>query len=287
MSHRISIQKSSETVVEYIVRKVGEKTSNREDCEQYFETMFKNADQENSVGKTFTTSEIGEAFVISMGKFDAAIKGKGKEKGSKKGKPRHVVIEHHGVMFMYHKDFEKSRIWFKQISGRIAQVCFKTKGPNLVITNTLAPHTWKSGDKSRDDMLELRQEFFQSYTEILLEFKDKCLHVAVGDFNTRLHGRLAGEESLLGNHVWGRGVTFLKTQDQSDKEQRALLITTLKAATHVLMNSFFEKTAEKKITRSDWSATGPPYIPQRYAELDFFIANRRSRKATSRAIIIQ
>ena len=126
-------------------------------------------------------------------------------------------------------------------------------------------------------MLEIRQEFFQMCTEILLEYKDKCLHLAVGDFNTRLHGQMTGEESVIGKHVWGRGVKFLKTQDQADKEQRALLVTTLKASTHVHMNSFFEKCAEKKITRSDWNSNGPPYIPQRYAELDAIIANQRSR----------
>ena len=146
-----------------------------------------------------------------------------------------------------------------------------------MITNTLAPHSWKSGDRSREDMLEIRQDFFQSYTETLLEFKDKCLHLAVGDFNTRLHGQLAGEEAVIGKHVWGRGDKFLKTQDQADKEQRALLVTTLKTTTHVHMNSFFEKRAEKKITRSDWSAVGPPYTPQRYAELDAILANQRCR----------
>ena len=38
--------------------------------EMYFETMFKNADRENSIGRTFTTSDIGEAFVICMGKLE-------------------------------------------------------------------------------------------------------------------------------------------------------------------------------------------------------------------------
>ena len=90
---------------------------------------------------------------------------------------------------MYKRELEKSRIWFKQISGRLAQICFKTKGPNLVITNTLAPHTWLSGDRTKDDLLEIRQEFFNHYTDILLDHKEKCLHLAVGDFNTRLHAR--------------------------------------------------------------------------------------------------
>ena len=106
---RPSTQKENESTVEYIVRKVGEKADSRESTEMFFETMYKNADRENSVGKTFTTSEIGEAFVICMGKLETPSgksKGKGK-KGSGKGGYRHqTVTEHHGVMFMYHKDLE-------------------------------------------------------------------------------------------------------------------------------------------------------------------------------------
>ena len=83
------------------------------------------------------------------------------------------------------------------------QICFKTKDSNLVITNTLAPHAWLSGDRSKDDMLEIRQEFFQHYTEILLEQKEKCLHLAVGDFNTRLHASGRGEERVIGAHILG------------------------------------------------------------------------------------
>ena len=32
----------------------------------------------------------------------------------------------------------------------------------------------------------------------------------------------------------------------------------------------------KKVTRADWSATGPPYIPTRYAEIDAVLANKRT-----------
>ena len=130
------------------------------------------------------------------------------------------------------------------------QVCFKTRGPNLIITNTLAPHAWKSGDRSREDMLEVRQDFFQKYTEISLEYKDKSLHLALGDLNTSLHGQLAGEEQVIGKFVWGRGTNFLETQAQEDKEQRALLVTTLKATENVHMNSFLQKNCGEEDHKS-------------------------------------
>ena len=148
------------------------KTKTQEDVERYFKTLNRSAGKENSGGKTFSSNEIGEAFVICMGAFEVQSgKGKSKAKGTKgkgKGKQPSLVMEHHGVMFTYHKELEKSRIWLKQISGRLMQVCFKTRGPKLVITNALAPHTWKSGDRTREDMLEIRQDFFQKHTEVLL-----------------------------------------------------------------------------------------------------------------------
>ena len=62
-----------------------------------------------------------------------------------------------------------------------------------------------------------------------------------------------------------------------DKEQRGVLVAALNASEHIHMNSFFEKCDEEKVTRSDWQATGPPYIPTRYAEIDAIIANKRTK----------
>ena len=262
---RNSKQRENESNASYLIRKVLEKSENVETAETYFEVLLKHANEPNSFGRIFTENEIGQAFVECMEILNPNIpdetvidhkgKGKGKGKSSKKGKPnkgktsnrKPAITEHHGVMFMYKKELEKSRIWFKQISGRLAQICFKTKGPNMVITNTLAPHTWLSGDRSKDDMLEIRQEFFNHYTDILLDHKEKCLHIAVGDFNTRIHARCSGEENVLGPFVWGRGETFVKKLTPLDREQRGVLIATLKASEHIHMNSFFEKSDDKKV----------------------------------------
>ena len=167
---------------------------------------------------------------IDKGKFKGHAKGKGTPPTQPKGKGKDTnndirkqgIVEHHGVMIMYKKDLEKSRKWFKQIDGRNLQICFKTKGPDLVITNTLAPHTWASGDITKEDALEIRQDYFQSFTETLLDFKENKLHLVVGDLNTRLHARMEGEEEVLGKHIFGRGVEFVKKLPQADKEQREL-----------------------------------------------------------------
>ena len=38
-----------------------------------------------------------------------------------------------------------------------------------------------------------------------------------------------------------------------------------------------KKSAEKKMTRADWQAEGPPDTPFRYAEIDVILANKRIR----------
>ena len=112
---------------------------------------------------------------------------------------------------------------------------------------------------------------------MFIESSDKCLHVGIGDLNGRPHGRLNGEEDVIGPHTYGRGNRFIRNLPIEDKEQRNLLIACLKASEHVHMNSFFEKADHQKVTRADWNATGPPYSPDRYAEIDGILPNQRTK----------
>ena len=157
------------------------------------------------------------------------------------------------------------------------QICIKTNGPDLVITNCLAPHTWASGGITKEDAYEIRQVYFQLFTEMLFEQKEKNFHLVLGDLNTRLHAQLNNETDIIGKYIFGRGEKFVKNLPQHDKEQRMLLIAALRASDHIHMNSQFEKPDTKKITRTDWLNVGPPYTPNRYAELDAVLSNRRLR----------
>ena len=122
-------------------------------------------------------------------------------------------------MIMYKKEIENSRKWFKQISGRIMQICIKTNGPDLVITNCLAPHTWASGGITKEDAYEIRQDYFQLFTELLLEQREKNFHLVVGDLNTRLHARLDNETDVIGKYIFGRGTQFNRTYHNTTKNQ--------------------------------------------------------------------
>ena len=56
-----------------------------------------------------------------------------------------------------------------------------------------------------------------------------------------------------------------------------MLIASLETAEHVHISSRFQKTPEKKLSRADWQAVGPPYIPSRRAEIDVVMSNRRAQ----------
>ena len=141
------------------------------------------------------------------------------------------------------------------------QISPKTNGPDLVITKCLASHTWASGDITKEDAYEIRQDYFQTFTETLLEYKETKMHIVVGELNNRLHVRLENETDVLGKYIFGRGEQFTKKLPQHEKEQRMLRIAALKATEHIHMSSQFQKPDEKKIIRADWQAEGPPYIP--------------------------
>ena len=97
---------------------------------------------------------------------------------------------------MYKAIDEKARKWYRLISGRIMQVCFKCRGPDLVFTNVYAPHTWKN-KSTNEEVYNKRQDFFQQLNEIMIESESKTYHIACGDWNIRVHGRLETEEDVI------------------------------------------------------------------------------------------
>ena len=56
-----------------------------------------------------------------------------------------------------------------------------------------------------------------------------------------------------------------------------MFIACLRVSEHVHKNSYFEKDDCKKTTRSDWNVTGPPFTPDRYAEIDHVLPNQRTK----------
>ena len=113
-------------------------------------------------------------------------------------------------------------------------------------------------------MLEMIQEFFNHYIDILLDQKEKCLHIAFGDLNTRLHARCRSEERVIGPFIWSRGEKLVKKMNPIDKELRSVLVAALKAADHIHMNSFSKRMTLKKLREQAGKPqdhpTHPPYM---------------------------
>ena len=95
--------------------------------------------------------------------------------------------------------------------------------------------------------------------------------------NARIHGRYDYEERVLGKHIFGKGTQFLdKRKNEGKKLNRDLLINL--ANTHELriMNTIFQKPAEKLIThRPPGTEHGPPWTPDRYATTDHMLVRQR------------
>ena len=82
----------------------------------------------------------------------------------------------------------------------------------------------------------------------MIESEHKSYHIACGDWNIRVHGRLDTEEDVLGPFVYGRGATFVNNLPREDKDHRNLFIACLKSSEHTLRNSYFQKDDDKNVT---------------------------------------
>ena len=66
--------------------------------------------------------------------------------------------------------------------------------------------------------------FFTKFEDLLLEQAEGNMHIAGGDFNTRLHGRLRGEGDVIGQYIFGRGEKFIRTLSRDNREHRKNLL---------------------------------------------------------------
>ena len=96
-------------------------------------------------------------------------------------------------MIVFHKMHLKAMKWFKQISGNKMQICFKVKGPDLIINCVYAPNSRKDFD--------IREKWYADTTHLLLENNQK-LQITCGDFNARLHAKTR-HDTQIGPHVFG------------------------------------------------------------------------------------
>ena len=137
--------------------KTVEQSRNRGEALEHLSHIETRTGQETLADRFLSEEDVTDTYIRCTEHHDALdnlpiAKGKGKGKGKAEGKYKNIdiennagkqgIIEHHGAMCMYKQAFEKSRKCFKQINGRLVQICFKTEGPSMIITNARVPHTW-------------------------------------------------------------------------------------------------------------------------------------------------
>ena len=117
------------------------------------------------------------------------------------------------------------------------QLFFGTRGPDLVITNFYAPHTWTNRE-TIEEVKEKRMSFHNTLNEVFIESSQGKFHIGCGDAHIRIQGRQKNEEDVIGPHVLGRGDRFVKQLSTDDREQRNMFIASLRTTGHVFGNCF-------------------------------------------------
>ena len=150
------------------------------------------------------------------------------------------------------------------------QICFKTKGPDLIVNSLYAPHSGVT--------FKVREIWYQECTQLLLKNNGK-MQLSLGDFNARFHAKTINDSQIC-NFVVGRGNTFLSNIYQPETTNRELLNETLMATDSYVMNTFFKKDPSKLVTyRENQRNYTEEWTPQQYAQIDFVIANSKVRNA--------
>ena len=105
--------------------------------------------------------------------------------------------EHAGVGFVLSPLARNALVRTQPVNSRIASVSLLMAAGELHIINTYVPQNARPEDERRAHFDQLH-----THTESL---KCKGTLVVVGDFNSRLHGKLFGEADVLGPYMYGKG----------------------------------------------------------------------------------
>ena len=133
-------------------------------------------------------------------------------------------------MIVFHKKHTKAIKWYKQVSGNLMQICFKSKGPDIIVNCAYAPYSGKN------HTFEKREKWFNDLTQHLLVRNNK-MQFTLGDFNTRFHAKTQ-DDTQIGKFVFGRGEEFLKNVYKPEETNRTLFTETLDATNSFVMNTF-------------------------------------------------
>jgi len=162
--------------------------------------------------------------------------------------------------------------------GRLMAISLDLAPRLLTVICAYAPQSARPEDE--------RSDFFEQLAGLVDNAERKGAVILLGDFNARLHGRLRGEEPVIGPHIYGAGVgRILRTvSEAAGRSNRDLLMEMcqLDGPSGVLriMNTWFRKKDAEKVTFvapgvDKLPRRGGPWDPASFAELDLCVVPDR------------
>ena len=151
--------------------------------------------------------------------------------------------------------------------SRLASVTLLLQAGELSIVNAPAPHNARPEGE--------RHDFFEELQQLVDKAQVKRPFAIVGDFNARLHGRLMGEEDVIGSYVYGEGWRFIG----EDTDNRQLLADFCKSNELLISNKWFTHPPGKQVTYKEPGTKHLPcnnysWDPQDFAHIDFCLTPR-------------
>ena len=164
-----------------------------------------------------------------------------------------------GVGFLIAPWLAKSLTGFLQQSSRLCCLKLRVPGGKLAVICAYAPHSGYPFDA--------RQQFFEDLGDMFRNTSVNGIKMVFGDLNARLIRRIPGEESYLGEHIFGDSEANLQLGSN-----RELLLELCSLLDLAVTNTYFEHAAEHQATfRSICTAPGAPVNAKCFAQLDFLL----------------
>ncbi len=147
-------------------------------------------------------------------------------------------------------------------SDRIMEIHVATRGAPTVFYAVYAPHQGPTHVQNRKD-------FWKKLKHLTLQHPDTTVQIIMGDINTRLQARRLAENDVLGPHIFGKGVNFIK--DDPDLN-RSLALDFCRQRDFLFANTFKQPNNAMRPTYRDFhQQLDDAMPPEGYQTLDHML----------------
>ena len=147
-------------------------------------------------------------------------------------------------------------------SDRIMEIHVATKGAPTVFYAVYAPHQGPTHVQNRKD-------FWKKLKHLTLQHPDTTVQIVMGDINTRLQARRQAENDVIGPHIFGRGVNFIKDDPELN---RSLAIDFCRQRDFLFANTFKQPNNAMRPTYRDFHQQPDDAMPpEGYQTLDHML----------------